>query len=122
MGTSLPGLQSATPSNTNNPEQDEVLHGHRLCPPRHPLAAPAPEAEAEAEAEAKSVNSKHFFGGYGYNGYPLLGAGYHYPSYSGYSYGHYPSYTYPSYGHYQGYNGYRPCYGYACILRNKNKN
>merc|ERR1712228_415851 len=86
------------------------------------LAAPAPEAEAEAEAEAKSVNSKHFFGGYGYNGYPLLGAGYHYPSYSGYNYGHYPSYTYPSYGHYQGYNGYRPCYGYACILRNKNKN
>merc|ERR1712154_608276 len=75
------------------------------------LAAPAPDAEAEAEAEAKSVNSKHFFGGYGYNGYPLLGAGYHYPSYSG-----------PSYGHYQGYNGYRPCYGYACILRNKNKN
>ena len=71
--------------------------------------------------------TKHF-GGYGYGGYPLLGAGYHYPSHG--SYGHYPSYgsyvTYPSYGSYGSYGhyygGYRPCYGYACILRNKNKN
>merc|ERR1712241_773826 len=78
------------------------------------MAAPA----AEAEPEPKNVGTKHF-GGYGYGGYPLLGAGYHYPSHG--SYGHFPSYgSYGSYGHYSG--GYRPCYGYACILRNKNKN
>merc|ERR1711976_966217 len=82
------------------------------------VAAAAPSEEASGPQADAGVQSKHF-GGYGYNGYPLLGAGYHYPSYSGYHYGHYPAYTYPSYGHYQGYNGYRPCYGYACILRNK---
>merc|ERR1711953_756983 len=116
MGTSLPSLQPTTQARM---KFFIAIVSALLA---IALAAPAPEAEAEADAEAKNVNSKHFFGGYGYNGYSLLGAGYHYPSY-----GHYPSYTYPSYGHYQGgyyggYNGYRPCYGYACILRNKNKN
>ena len=64
--------------------------------------------------------TKHF--GFGYNGYPLFGAGYHYPS-------HYPS-QYPGnyYGGYGGYGGYYNPYqpslypgGYPPVLRN-NKN
>merc|ERR1712113_36963 len=70
------------------------------------------------QADAEATNTKHFFG-YGYGGYPLLGAGYHYPSYvyNGYRPTHYPSYGYGS--AYYGYGGYRPCHGYGCILRNK---
>merc|ERR1719245_1823224 len=57
------------------------------------------------QADADATNNKHFIG-YGYGGYPLLGAGYHYPYY-GYGSAYY------------GYGGYRPCHGYGCILRNK---
>merc|ERR1711944_282601 len=80
--------------------------------------AMAQDQASGPQADADATNNKHFFG-YGYGGYPLLGAGYHYPSYvyNGYRPTHYPSYGYGS--AYYGYGGYRPCHGYGCILRNK---
>merc|ERR1712061_685497 len=64
------------------------------------------------------VKTKHF--GFGYNGYPLFGSGYHYPS-------HYPSH-YPAHSHYPAYyyyNPYQPSLypaGFPSVLRNTKKN
>merc|ERR1712227_877468 len=104
MGTSLPITRQSKPTNKNTKMKF--------------IIALAQDQASGPQADAESTNTKHFFG-YGYGGYPLLGAGYHYPSYvyNGYRPTHYPSYGYGS--AYYGYGGYRPCHGYGCILRNK---
>ena len=65
------------------------------------------------------LQTKHF--GFGYNGYPLLGSGYHqhYPSYYP-AHSHYPAYYYGGY-----YNPYQPSLypaGFPPVLRNNKKN
>merc|ERR1711953_551907 len=75
---------------------------------------------AQTQQTKDGIKTKHFGLGYnGYNGYPVYGAGYHYPSYYP-AHSHYPGHYYGGY-----YNPYQPSLypaGFPPVLRNNKKN
>merc|ERR1711982_193284 len=116
---SLPRGENQTRANLNNHEVLTLIIATIIASTMAQNQEGGPQPDAEA-------GTRHF-GGYGYNGYPLLGAGYNYPNYGygyNYNYGHH-GYGYGGYRpHGYGYGGYRPHghYGYGSFFRNKKTN